>query len=331
MKYDLVLEMISSTISWLAQARRTRKSLLLAFAVSLPLAAEAPRVSGKVYNVAFGRSVTLLDLLDEEAARLDAFYSSLSDDDWDRPSRCEGWTVRDLLGHLASGEEYHRACLDGTVSELISRYAERGATDLDSANAMGVADHADLTAKEVLERWRTADAENRRRFRQRGDGRIDTSIGDYPCRWQAFHVASELATHADDADVALLLQRHPEWSPAQVKAALTTTARPLTAGGSSVPPSGEWPAISPGAGGPWFHRSSSHVWPVSRSVTLTRSSGRPRSTTSAASAGHAPPSARPGHQRQQRVEHRSEVVPEQPGGVQQVRQPAQQVSQADHP
>jgi hypothetical protein len=27
---------------------------------------------------------------------------------------------------------------------------------------------------------------------------VDTSVGDYPCRWQAFHVAAELATHADD-------------------------------------------------------------------------------------------------------------------------------------
>lgn len=30
---------------------------------------------------------------------------------------------------------------------------------------------------------------------------MDTSIGDYPCRWQAFHVAAELATHAGDIGV----------------------------------------------------------------------------------------------------------------------------------
>jgi hypothetical protein len=50
----------------------------------------------------------------------------------------------------------------------------------------------------VLARWRAASADNRRRFRERADGTVDTSIGDYPCRWQAFHVAAELATHADD-------------------------------------------------------------------------------------------------------------------------------------
>ena len=30
---------------------------------------------------------------------------------------------------------------------------------------------------------------------------MDSSIGDYPGRWQAFHVAAELASHADDVGV----------------------------------------------------------------------------------------------------------------------------------
>ena len=47
----------------------------------------------------------------------------------------------------------------------------------------------------------TADAETRRRFRERDGGEMDSSTGPYPVRWQAFHVASELATHADDIGV----------------------------------------------------------------------------------------------------------------------------------
>ena len=30
---------------------------------------------------------------------------------------------------------------------------------------------------------------------------MDSSVGAYPVRWQAFHVASELATHADDIGI----------------------------------------------------------------------------------------------------------------------------------
>ena len=54
---------------------------------------------------------------------------------------------------------------------------------------------------ELLSMWRAANLESRQGFRARGGGTIDTSVGEYPCRWQAFHVASELATHADDVFV----------------------------------------------------------------------------------------------------------------------------------
>jgi uncharacterized protein (TIGR03083 family) len=140
-------------------------------------------------------------LLDGEAERLDAFFSGLGESGWTRASRCAGWTVRDVLGHLVHGEDYHRACLDGTVAAFLARFAGRGGTDLDSVNALGVADYAALSPGDVLACWRAASAGNRRRFRERGDGVVDTSVGDYPCRWQAFHVAAELATHADDIGV----------------------------------------------------------------------------------------------------------------------------------
>jgi uncharacterized protein (TIGR03083 family) len=147
-------------------------------------------------------------LLDDEAGRLDAFLSGLGGSGWQRASRCAGWTVRDVLGHLAAGEDYHRACLDGTVAAFLASFAGRGATDLDSVNALGVAGYAALSPEQVLARWRAASAGNRRRFRERGDGVVDTSVGDYPCRWQAFHVAAELATHADDIGVPVTHDEH---------------------------------------------------------------------------------------------------------------------------
>ncbi len=119
-------------------------------------------------------------------------------------------TVRDVLGHLAASEDYHRACLDGTVAAFLAGFAERGGTDLDSVNALGVADYADLSPAKVLARWRAASADNRRRFRERGDGVVDTSIGNYPCHWQAVHVAAELATHADDIGVPVTPGEHAE-------------------------------------------------------------------------------------------------------------------------
>ena len=106
------------------------------------------------------------------------------------------------------GEDYHRACLDGTVAAFLASFAGRGGTDLDSVNALGVAGYAALPPAGVLARWRAASAASRRRFRERGAGVVDTSAGDYPCRWQAVHVAAELATHADDIGVPVTPGEH---------------------------------------------------------------------------------------------------------------------------
>jgi uncharacterized protein (TIGR03083 family) len=141
------------------------------------------------------------DLLDGEAARIDAHLRSLPAERWTAATRCEKWDVRAVLAHLAASEEYHQACVHGEVAGLFTRMAERGATDIEAFNDLGVADRADRSAAELLAEWRTANAQTRRDFRERGDAAIDTSVGDYPNRLQSFHVAGELATHADDIGV----------------------------------------------------------------------------------------------------------------------------------
>ena len=138
------------------------------------------------------------DLLDREAARIEDHLAVLPEAEWSRQSRCALWSVRDVLAHLTDAENYHRACLDGRVSEFIAEMEAQGGHDIASANAVAIAALAGRTPQDLLSEWSDSNAETRRRFRERGDGRIDTSVGDYPCRWQAFHVAGELAIHADD-------------------------------------------------------------------------------------------------------------------------------------
>jgi uncharacterized protein (TIGR03083 family) len=149
------------------------------------------------------------DLLDREAARIDSYLSTLPDDEWERPSRCAGWSVRDVAAHLAASEAYHRACLDGNVKSFLATEMA-GVTDLAGANARGIARLTDRTNQQVLTEWRESNAETRRRFRERGDGVIDSSVGEYPSRWQAFHVAGELATHADDVFVPVTSDEREE-------------------------------------------------------------------------------------------------------------------------
>jgi uncharacterized protein (TIGR03083 family) len=144
-----------------------------------------------------------VDLMEAEATRIEDHIAALATADWHRPSRCDGWTVRDVVAHLAASESYHRACLDGEVSGLFEGMAANGVDSVDSFNAVGVAGFDGVADDEVLRQFVADDADTRRRFRERGDGEVDTSVGLYPARWQAFHLAGELATHADDMFVTV--------------------------------------------------------------------------------------------------------------------------------
>ncbi|HKY75917.1 MAG TPA: hypothetical protein VJS45_07250 [Acidimicrobiia bacterium] len=79
---------------------------------------------------------------------------------------------------------------------------EAGALDVDAFNAwMNDRWGAEPTA-DLLERWRAANAAFRAEMRARGrHGSVDSSIGTYPSWLQAFHLAAEYATHADDIGV----------------------------------------------------------------------------------------------------------------------------------
>ena len=77
----------------------------------------------------------------------------------------------------------------------------RGVVDVDQFNAVGIADLDGVGAVELLDRWRVENAATRRGYRERDGGDVSTLVGEYPARWQAFHLAGELATHADDLGV----------------------------------------------------------------------------------------------------------------------------------
>jgi uncharacterized protein (TIGR03083 family) len=141
------------------------------------------------------------DLMATEAARLDAYFGRASAADWEKPTRCEGWDARALLAHLAATEDYNQACLDGTVQQFLADVGAKGAVDLASANDIGIHEFDGQAPEQILEKWRTQSAQNREGFRKRDGGDVDSSVGAYPARWQAFHLAFELATHADDVGV----------------------------------------------------------------------------------------------------------------------------------
>lgn len=90
-----------------------------------------------------------------EYARLDAMLPRLTEPEWHTPSGALGWSVRDVVVHLATSEE----AVAGSIAAVITAPAKwtdwNGALD-DAMAAMVADDHAEPA--QVLARWRAATA-----------------------------------------------------------------------------------------------------------------------------------------------------------------------------
>jgi len=170
------------------------------------------------------------DLLDREADRVHALFTS--EPDWSRSSRCAGWTVRDMLGHLKGLEDYARANLDSGVGDLFRAAEQAGAVDVVAFNDWQLRSYADVPTDELVGEWREAQVATRQELRARGrHGSVDTSVGEYPSWLQTFHFAVEYATHGDDIYVVVQEEDRRErsaWRVAFGRFVLEELERPIT-------------------------------------------------------------------------------------------------------
>jgi len=173
-------------------------------------------------------------IFDAEAVRVDRFYGSLENDMWLRPSRCAGWSVRDVLAHLAGEEAYNHACLNDDLDRFFAWLRREGVAGdgFGEFNEWCVRTRRDLPVSEVLAEWRAANTQTRRRMRLLGQaGMLQTSAGPYPAGLQALHYSSELATHADDVGVPVSPaeeEARTRWRAAFGAFALRELDRPVT-------------------------------------------------------------------------------------------------------
>ena len=97
------------------------------------------------------------DLRDEED-RLDAIVAPLSPSEWATPSRAPGWTIADVILHLAQTEEAAAATVIAPVDDRSRASEARGVDDwaAQSVQADRAAAHADPAG--LVDRWRRARA-----------------------------------------------------------------------------------------------------------------------------------------------------------------------------
>jgi len=171
-------------------------------------------------------------LFDTEVARVARHFRGLDDDGWNQPTRCEGWRAREMLSHLRGCELYNGACVDNAVPDLMERASkEGGVTDLDSFNRWVNEIYAPVDTTTLVDEWQAAAEAFGAELRRRGDGgELSTMVGPYPARLQAFHLAQEYATHADDMGAAVAdgeADARRDWRARVTRFVLTEMDKPV--------------------------------------------------------------------------------------------------------
>ncbi|HYF45829.1 MAG TPA: maleylpyruvate isomerase family mycothiol-dependent enzyme [Acidimicrobiales bacterium] len=91
-------------------------------------------------------------LAEEAYDRVVAVLESLDPDDWDRPTDCEGWTVRDLAGHLVGALRSAASIRELARQQLGAKRRARaeGGDEVDHMTAIQVASTAALSNEQLV-------------------------------------------------------------------------------------------------------------------------------------------------------------------------------------
>lgn len=103
---------------------------------------------------ALGQTGDVFDDLTAEQDTLDAVLAALDEDAWRQASSAPGWTVADVVLHLAQTEEHVIASVTGGEVAALAR--DRGGPPLDELMDRLVAAERTAPPAAVFQRWRTA-------------------------------------------------------------------------------------------------------------------------------------------------------------------------------
>ena len=91
--------------------------------------------------------------LADQQAELTDLLAGLKEPDWLHPSRCTGWTVADVVLHLAQTDELAAASLSGRFAEALAESARGPARDVDDAAAQMVERERGRPDLRIRDRW----------------------------------------------------------------------------------------------------------------------------------------------------------------------------------
>ncbi|MDQ2709754.1 MAG: maleylpyruvate isomerase family mycothiol-dependent enzyme [Actinomycetota bacterium] len=141
---------------------------------------------------------TIVAALTEQHRELDEVLSALAPADWKGASRCPGWTIADVVLHLAQTDELAAASGHGRPAEVAPAWLTAGG-DVDARAAESVERDRGASGAAVYERWRAAARSVRTMF-----AGVDPSrrmlwvVGELPARTLATTRLAEAWIHTGD-------------------------------------------------------------------------------------------------------------------------------------
>ena len=154
----------------------------------------------------------ILTALAEQHAELYGLVAGLDEAQWQRPSRCEGWSVADVVLHLSQTDELAIGSASGQFSEALGTLAHGigppGNVD-DGADLMVARDRGQ-PGSSVLERWKTG-ADHLRALLGATDphARVVWVAGELSARTLATTRLAECWIHTGDVAEALNVELVP--------------------------------------------------------------------------------------------------------------------------
>lgn len=147
----------------------------------------------------------ILDALAAQQAELAGLLTDLDDADWRRPSRCEGWSVADVVVHVAQTNELAVASATGRLGEAaaamgwIGDGGAGGGGTVDDLAERAVVQERDVPGAEIGARWRQSAADQLAALTACDPSdRVPWVTGSLSARTLAATRLSETWIHTDD-------------------------------------------------------------------------------------------------------------------------------------
>jgi uncharacterized protein (TIGR03083 family) len=180
-----------------------------------------------------------LTLYEQAASSIDEACSMLAEDDWDLPSDCPGWTLKDNLSHLV---DYEATALGRPRPEVIlPDDMPHVRNDFGKLNEAGVHARRERPGKEILEEFRevTAGRLDALRAKPEYDETVTLPVGELPAAGFAAIRLLDLFFHEQDIRRAAGLPGHMEGALARFAfERMATVAAPRVIAKDAAAPDG---------------------------------------------------------------------------------------------